>query len=218
MNNVNMGGMNAMGGPVGGAMPMMNSGAPGSIIRPPMPANDNQRQQLNTYIYEYFIRNGMFDCARSLLNSEQPLKIIKESPGRQNNGNGVGNGTGEDGGDGESKDDPESKRPDDLPAPDVPRECPESCFLYEWWCLFWDMFNAQRGKGDGRNVLQYVNHTQVCHLLLGRFCVYKLTSRLATIALKARSADPDDAPDDAGSVSANDADEPAERHGYEPAR
>lgn len=161
MNNVNMGGMNAMGGPVGG-MPMMNSGAPGGIIRPPMPANDNQRQQLNTYIYEYFIRNGMFDCARSLLNSEQPIKIIKDSPGRRqdNNGNGVGNGTGEDGTDGDSKDDLDSKRPDDLPAPDVPRDCPESCFLYEWWCLFWDMFNAQRGKGDGRSVLQYVNHTQ----------------------------------------------------------
>jgi hypothetical protein len=24
------------------------------------------------------------------------------------------------------------------------------------------MFNAQRGKGEGRNVLQYVSHTQVC--------------------------------------------------------
>lgn len=63
--------------------------------------------------------------------------------------------------DGDSKDDLDSKRPDDLPRSDVPRECPESCFLYEWWCLFWDMFNAQRGKGEGRNVLNYVNHTNV---------------------------------------------------------
>jgi hypothetical protein len=154
MNNVNMGGMNAMGGPVGGAMPM--NGAPGA--RPPMQVNDSQqRSQLNTYIYEYFIRNGMFDCARALLASEQPMKVIKGSPGGRNDS---GNGTDE-GGDGDSKDDLDSKRPDDLPAPDVPRECPESCFLYEWWCLFWDMFNAQRGKGDGRNVLQYVTHTQV---------------------------------------------------------
>ena len=156
MNNVNMGGMNAMGGPVGGAMPVMNAGG----VRPPMPVNDNQqRSQLNTYIYEYFLRNGMYDCARSLLNSEQPIKVTKESPGRRRDDN--GNGAGDEGGDGDSKDDIDSKRPDDLPAPDVPRECPESCFLYEWWCLFWDMFNAQRGKGDGRNVLQYVAHTQV---------------------------------------------------------
>lgn len=118
----------------------------------------------------------MYDCARSLLNSEQPIKIIKESPGRRRdeNGNGMGNGTGDDGGDGDSKDNIDSKGIDDLPAPDVPRECPESCFLYEWWCLFWDMFNAQRGKGDGRNVLQYVNHTQVCTPLV--WCDQMLTS------------------------------------------
>jgi len=154
MNNVNMGGMNAMGGPVGGGMPMMNNGAGGA--RPPMPVNNNdQRSQLNTYIYEYFLRNGMYDCARSLLNSEQPINVEKDSPGRRRE-----NGTGDDGGDGDNKDDIDSKQPHDLPNPAIPKECPESCFLYEWWCLFWDMFNAQRGKGDARSVLQYVNHTQ----------------------------------------------------------
>ncbi|KAH8818170.1 SOM1 protein [Hyaloscypha sp. PMI_1271] len=152
MNNVSMGGMNAMGGPVGGGMPMMNNGAAG--VRQPMPANDN-RSQLNTYIYEYFLRNGMYDCARSLLNSDQPMNVIKDSPGRRRDENG-----GDEGADGDSKDDIDSKRPADLPEPNLPKECPESCFLYEWWCLFWDMFNAQRGKGDGRNVLQYVTHTQ----------------------------------------------------------
>ncbi|KAF4629675.1 hypothetical protein G7Y89_g8470 [Cudoniella acicularis] len=157
MNNVNMGGMNAMGGPVGGGMPMMNNGPAGGA-RQPMPVNDNQRSQLNTYIYEYFLRNGMYDCARSLLNSDQPMNVLKESPGRRRDDNGS-NGTDE-GGDGDSKDDIDSKRPDDLPLPNLPKECPESCFLYEWWCLFWDMFNAQRGKGEGRAVMQYVNHTQ----------------------------------------------------------
>lgn len=156
MNNVSMG-MNAMGGPVGGGMPMMNNGAAG--VRPPMPANDN-RSQLNTYIYEYFLRNGMYDCARSLLNSDQPMNVIKDSPGRRRDENG-----GDEGADIESKDDIDSKRPADLPDPNLPKECPESCFLYEWWCLFWDMFNAQRGKGDGRNVLQYVTHTQVSKVM-----------------------------------------------------
>jgi hypothetical protein len=157
MNNVSMGGMNAMGGPVGGGMPMMNNGAAG--VRPQMPANDN-RSQLNTYIYEYFLRNGMFDCARSLLNSDQPMNVIKDSPGRRRDENG-----GDEGADVDSKDDIDSKRPADLPEPNLPKECPESCFLYEWWCLFWDMFNAQRGKGDGRNVLQYVTHTQVSKVM-----------------------------------------------------
>lgn len=145
-----------MGGPVGGGMPMMNNGAAG--VRPLMPVNNDTKAQLNTYIYEYFLRNGMYDCARSLLNSEQQVNVnTKDSPGRRDNGN-LGNGA-EEGGD--SKDDIDAKRPADLPEPNLPKECPETCFLYDWWCLFWDMFNAQRGKSDGRNVLQYVAHTQV---------------------------------------------------------
>jgi hypothetical protein len=154
MNNVN-----AMGGPVGGGMPMMNNGAAG--VRPPMPGNNDQRSQLNTYIYEYFLRNGMYECARSLVKSDQPMSLIKnDSPGRRRDDGTLGNGT-EDGGD-DSKDNIDSKRPSDLPEPNLPKES-DTCFLYEWWCLFWDMFNAQRGKGDGRNVVQYVAHTQVCH-------------------------------------------------------
>ncbi|KAM3071446.1 hypothetical protein ACMFMF_007917 [Clarireedia jacksonii] len=155
MNNVNMSGMNAMGGPVGGGMPMMNNGAAGAGIRQAMTNNNDNRSQLNTYIYEYFLKNGMWDCARSLVNSNQPINVVKDSPERDNMGNGVGDDGGED-----SKDDIDSKRPSDLFPPNLPKECPESCFLYEWWCLFWDMFNAQRGKGDTRNVLQYVTHTQ----------------------------------------------------------
>lgn len=157
MNNVNMAAMNAMGGPVGGGMPTMNNGA-GPGARQPMPGNDN-RSQLNTYIYEYFLRNEMYDCARSLKSSNQPINLFKDSPGRGGDETGS-SGAGDDGGDGDSKDDMNSSRPSDLPAPNLPKDTPESCFLYEWWCLFWDMFNAQRGKGEGRNVLQYVTHTQ----------------------------------------------------------
>lgn len=162
MNNVNMGGMvNAMGGPVSGAMPMANNGQPGAAVRQPMPTND-QRSLLNTYIYEYFLKHEMYDCARSLLAADQTMNISKESPGRRRdeNGNPVGNGAG--GEEADNKDDVDIKRPDDLPSPNLPKECPESCFLYEWWCLFWDMFNAQRGKGDRGNVINYVAHTQVC--------------------------------------------------------
>ncbi|KAH8808081.1 SOM1 protein [Xylogone sp. PMI_703] len=160
MNNVNMGGMvNTMGAPVAAGIPMANNGQAGAAVRQQMPTND-QRSLLNTYIYEYFLRNEMYDCARSLLQTDQTMNVPKDSPGRRRdeNGNPVGNGTG--GEDGDNKDDIDMKRPDDLPAPNLPKECPESCFLYEWWCLFWDMFNAQRGKGEGRNVLQYVAHTQ----------------------------------------------------------
>ena len=124
----------------------------------------------------------MYDCARSLLNSDQPMNVIKDSPGRRRDENG-----GDEGADGDSKDDIDTKRPADLPDPNLPKECPESCFLYEWWCLFWDMFNAQRGKGDGRNVLQYVTHTQVRKLMV--FIVrVKLRPSKGTVAAETRNA------------------------------
>src|SRR4051794_21337231 len=109
MNNVNMTGMNTMGGPVGGGgMPMMNNGVPGNIR--PAPVNDQQRSQLNTYIYEYFLRNEMYECARAMINSDQPIKVHKNSPGRRRdvNGNLVDSGVSPEGTDGDSKDDIDS--------------------------------------------------------------------------------------------------------------
>ncbi|KAK0708629.1 hypothetical protein B0H67DRAFT_345468 [Lasiosphaeris hirsuta] len=164
MNNMaNMANMNPMGGPVGAPMPMMNN----SGALPPQggqrhQANDSNRTLLNTYIYEYFIRNGMYDCARQVIQYDPNINVKKDSPGgrRDEGGNIVGNGLGDDPMDTDTKDGLDQKRPDDLPAPNVPNLLPDSCFLYEWFCLFWDVFNSQKGKGSSNQVNQYVQHTQ----------------------------------------------------------
>lgn len=147
------------GGPVGGApIPMMNNGA-----MPPQPAqrqaqDTENRSRLNTYIYEYFLRNNMHDCARALLDSQQPIQT-KE-------GESV-NSLGDDRMDTDSKDNVDSKRSESFPAPNVPQSESDSCFLYDWFCLFWDLFNAQRsGKAAGTQIGQYAAHTQVCFPLL----------------------------------------------------
>lgn len=167
MNNVNMGNMPNMpnmpmaGGPVGGPTPMMNSALAAQQVQ----SQGNNRTVLNTYIYDYFLREGMYDSARAMLKSEQTLNIIKDSPGRRRdeNGNTLGNGVGDDPMDTDSKDDLDSKRPHDLPLPNVPNGSDNS-FLYEWFCLFWDMLMAQRNKpGISPQVSQYVSHTQVCN-------------------------------------------------------
>jgi hypothetical protein len=166
MNNVNMANMGPMGGPVGGP-PMMNNGATGAPQQIGAPrqlqANQDNRLLLNTYIYEYFLKYGMFDCARALLNSDAQIKVQKDSPGgrRDENGNVLGNGLGDDHMDTDSKEEMDQKRPDDLPAPQIPMPLPDSCFLYEWFCLFWDMLNAQKGKGQNGPVSQYVQNAQV---------------------------------------------------------
>lgn len=163
----NMPNMNAMGGPVSAPMNMMNNG--GIVPQPPQrphtqQVNDSGRTLLNTYIYEYFVRSGMFDCARAVYQEDPNINVKKDSPGklRDENGNIIGNGLGDDAMDTDTKDGLDQKRPDDLPAPNVPTPVPDSCFLYEWFCLFWDMFNSQKGKGSSGQVNQYVQHTQVC--------------------------------------------------------
>ncbi|KAI1438442.1 hypothetical protein GGR50DRAFT_431619 [Xylaria sp. CBS 124048] len=159
MMNANMGNMPMAGGPVGaGPMAMMGNNtmtATGQVQRPP----ENNRANLNTYIYDYFLREGMYDCARAMLNSEQALNVHK-TPRRDENGNAIGTSLGDDPMDTDSKDDVDTKRPSDLPAPNVPNGS-DSCFLYEWFCLFWDMLSAQRNKGGvSPHVSQYVAHTQ----------------------------------------------------------
>lgn len=150
----NMANMNpAMGGPVGGPMPMMNNGAVAPQVGP---RHLQDRTLLNTYIYEYFMRYGMYDCARAILTEDDQIKVLKGGNGRSDNG------LGDEHMDTDSKDGQDQKRPQDLPAPNVPTPVPDSCFLFEWFSLFWDMFNSQKGKGANGQINQYVQHTQVC--------------------------------------------------------
>jgi len=144
---MNNGAINPQGGPVPGAPRQQQ-------------VNDNQRGVLNTYIYEYFIRYGMYDCARSLLSSDQQVNVHKDGKG----GSGV-NGAGDDSMDTDHKEDLDSKLPDDLPPPKLPMPASDTSFLYEWFCLFWDIYNAQRQKSGNAHVNQYVNHTQQQELL-----------------------------------------------------
>jgi hypothetical protein len=162
MNQMNVAGMNpGVGGPVGG-VPMVNNGSMA-------PRNDGSMNpdiminNLNTYIYDYFLKRGYHDCARALvkdelvkLNTEPP---IKTSPGQRREGdmNGVdGDAMMTDGKDGEKL-----KIPDDLPRPSLVSESQHTSFLLEWFSLFWEFFWSQRKKGHSADVRQYLQHNQV---------------------------------------------------------
>ncbi|KAL7920784.1 hypothetical protein ACQKWADRAFT_150097 [Trichoderma austrokoningii] len=150
-----------MGGPVGAPMPMMNNN---NAMNPQMAAAgagrqvQDQRSTLNTYIYEYFLRHEMYECARSLLASDQQVNVNKEAGGRRENGNAM-NGV-DDPMDTDSKDDNDSKLPNDLPPPKLPMPASDTSFLYEWFCVFWDIYTAPRSKNGNPVVNQYVQHTQ----------------------------------------------------------
>lgn len=150
-----------MGGPAN--LPLMNNGAAGG--GPQAHTGNDSRTRLNTYIYEYFLKNEQWDCARAMLSCDLQLQVnsnsVKNSPGRRRDENGNLVNGADDHMESDVKGEGGIKRPDDLPAPDIP-EIGDSTFLYDWWCLFWDMYGAQRNKSDSRpQTLQYLNHTQV---------------------------------------------------------
>ena len=237
MNNMSMSGMNSVGGPVGG-MPMMNNGAGGQRDEN---AHSNDMfaasVQLNTYIYDYFLKNGLYACARSLLKSNVSLKTASDgsnsrtSPGlrRDADGNVLGNGVDDNAMDASgSKDDGNTKRPDDLPDAKVPQDCPSNSFLFDWWCVFWEMYAVQRrtsrNGGDG-TALAYMQHTQVSLSLLSSFhdnILIKLGPGAPTLQARATTVDARTSkspsygrPDESVSKSNDDA-QYAERNEYGP--
>ena len=132
---LNMAGMGSVGGPVGGPH-LMNSGS------------SDHTKNLNTYIYDYFLKNGHFELARAVHNTlavnttmDNTNADIKRSPRRDVNG--VSDGMDDD-----SKDNVH-KIPDDLPRPKLPPTGNDNSFLLDWWCQFWEMWSARRGRNQG---------------------------------------------------------------------
>ena len=156
---MNMAGMNVgAGGPVGGMM-MNNNGGPGTPSN--TSTSEHQKAHLNTCIYEYFLKLGMYDFARTLVKDPKfDIRIrhnVKTSPGRRKDGemNGVDSDAMDM--DADLKDD----IPDDLPRPHLPNEGQGQGFLFEWFCIFSDLFAAQRNKNDATTARTYLNQTQV---------------------------------------------------------
>lgn len=164
MNQMNVGGMNpGAGGPVGG-IPMINSASTAPRDGAMHNVQETMINHLNTYIYDYFLKRGYHDCARALvqdesikLNTEGPTKT---SPGHRRDGD--ANGVDGDTMMGDSKDGEKIKIPDDLPRPNLPSDSQQSSFLLDWFSLFWDIFWAQRKRGNSNDAKQYLQHTQVC--------------------------------------------------------
>ncbi|KAK7544942.1 uncharacterized protein J3D65DRAFT_44490 [Phyllosticta citribraziliensis] len=151
----NMVTMNSQGGPVGGT-PLMNNGGTPLANNGGARGPSDPQTLLNTYIYDYFLKNHHWDLARQVKNelhpNTKPVTGPKPSPGRRDV-NGV-----DDAMDTDSKDDLH-KCPDDLPQAAVPSDATENSFLFDWWSQFWDIFNAQRQRQPGtKTSFQYLQH------------------------------------------------------------
>lgn len=125
-------------------MANMNAGA-GPLDGTPIMANGQRqagdpRDQLNTYIYDYFIRTENYKLAKAMLDADMTVNLKPKSSPSGRNVNGMG--------------------PGDLPEPFMPaNQNTDTSFLLDWWVQFWDIFSAARNiKGKGS---QYIAHTRV---------------------------------------------------------
>jgi hypothetical protein len=138
--------MNANGGPVDGNPIMGNMPHPGMRMGQ---QGGGPAETLNTYIYDYFLRNNHLQVARAMLD-ESDLNLQmgptpKPSPKNRSNG-------------GDSMDSAE-----DFPVPKLPQnQVADNSFLHDWWVQFWDIFSANRSRTGGAvKTTQYIGHTRV---------------------------------------------------------
>ena len=138
--------MASMGGPVGG--PQMNAGTPVNSGDPSSQAGAIKK--LNTAIYDYLMRNELFDLARGF---QSKMEIERRPEGKQspNQRGQQANGV-DDGMDIDSKDMIIPNKPNDMPVGAI-----EADFLKDWWCMFWELWSGHRRKGVPANTQAYIN-------------------------------------------------------------
>ena len=147
MQNQQMQMMNANGGPVNGTPVMANMNMPGP---PQQRSAMDPREQLNTYIYDYFLRNNHTRLARAMVECDMKMSTTpptKSSPNQKPNG----------------MDSMEDDSINGLPLPSLPKnQMADNSFLLDWWVQFWDIYQATKDRsGQPSKGAQYIQHTRV---------------------------------------------------------
>ncbi|KAF2859364.1 hypothetical protein K470DRAFT_265358 [Piedraia hortae CBS 480.64] len=98
-------------------------------------------KRLNTAIYDHLLHLKLFNVAREFINSGIDVDVDqKKSSPRKGTANGEIDA---------------NPRPDDLPEPVQLGDGP---FLQDWWCQFWEMYQAQRAPNrTNPNMLSYIS-------------------------------------------------------------
>ena len=126
----------------------MNAGTPVNSGDPSSQAGAIKK--LNTAIYDYLMRNELFDLARGF---QSKMEIERRPEGKQspNQRGQQANGV-DDGMDMDSKDMIIPNKPNDMPVGAI-----EADFLKDWWCMFWELWSGHRRKGVPANTQAYIN-------------------------------------------------------------
>lgn len=143
--------MAGMGGPVGG--PQVNAGTPSNSGDPI--SHVITVKKLNTAIYDYLLRNQLFDLARNFHSKMDIEQKTDGKPSPNQRGQQV-NGV-DDGMDTDSRDPPIPNKPSDMPLGAI-----EPDFLKDWWCQFWEIWGGHRKmKNTPAQTQQYIQAQRV---------------------------------------------------------
>ncbi|RMZ81135.1 hypothetical protein DV738_g2456, partial [Chaetothyriales sp. CBS 135597] len=122
---------------------------------------ENIKELLNTYVYEYLVKSGLSDVAKTLLQKQDVFKIRTEKGSPHNRKNGEANGVDTDGMDMDMK----TEFPDDLPRPQTGPISGPNGFLFEWFSTFNDLYQMSKSRVKMGPVAQYLAHAQGPHRL-----------------------------------------------------
>ncbi|KAG7810371.1 hypothetical protein KL921_002866 [Ogataea angusta] len=101
----------------------------------------NSRELLNAYVYDFILKSG-FTATASAFFKEANIPVIHSEKRPTNSPPGSATGT------------------PDLPASFMTMDAPQG-FLYEWWQIFWDVFNARTQRGGTTNATQYYHYVNL---------------------------------------------------------
>ncbi|CCE78766.1 Piso0_000795 [Millerozyma farinosa CBS 7064] len=108
----------------------------------------NAKQLLNAYIYDFLVKNGLSQTAKIFVNEAEvpsstssPLSQSKDIP-HPNDENSYAAGN------------LQFQKDNNLPLLSMNMDVPQG-FLYEWWQVFWDVFQARNNKRTNQYAMQY---------------------------------------------------------------
>lgn len=101
----------------------------------------NSKQLLNAYIYDFLIKSRLPQTARIFVNEAD----VPTSQNSSSSSNSPGDGQA-----------PhiQFQKDNNLPQLSMAMDAPQG-FLFEWWLVFWDVFQAKNNRGSSQMAMQY---------------------------------------------------------------
>ncbi|CUM65644.1 uncharacterized protein PRCAT00003292001 [Priceomyces carsonii] len=108
----------------------------------------NAKQLLNAYVYDFLVKNRLSQSARMFAN-EADVPYLQNSSSKSKNSPQMNNPRAT-----HNPSNLQFQKDNNLPMASVAMDAPQG-FLYEWWQVFWDVFQAKNSQESSNQAFQY---------------------------------------------------------------